>query len=99
MGLLSSMLSDARFGSEIAETYFQADTPQNVGHLFGVLPISSFEDFAHYKQRIGKAIHDLKSVKKRPGVEEIYLPGEREYLLLQERRRTASRSAPRCSRI
>ncbi len=94
VGLLSSMLSDARFGSEIGETYYQADTPQNVGHLFGVLPISSFEDFAHYKQRIGKAIRDLKSVKKIPGVEEIYLPGEREYLLLQERHRTGIPLSP-----
>ena len=88
VGLLSSMLSDVDLGSEIGETYFQAGTSQNVGHLFGVLPISSFEDFAHYKRRIGKAIHDLKSVKQAQGVEEIYLPGEREYSLLQERRRT-----------
>lgn len=94
VGLLSSMLSDARFGSEIGETYFQAGTPQNVGHLFGVLPISSFEDFAHYRQRIGKAIHDLKSVRKASDVEEIYLPGEREYLLLQERRRTGIPLSP-----
>jgi LDH2 family malate/lactate/ureidoglycolate dehydrogenase len=87
VGLLSSMLSDASFGSEIGQSYFQVDTPQNVGHLFGVLPISCFEDFEHYKQRIRKAIHDLKNVKKAPGVDEIYLPGEREYLLLQQRRR------------
>jgi LDH2 family malate/lactate/ureidoglycolate dehydrogenase len=87
VGLLCTMLSDASFGSDVGDTYNRMDAPQNVGHLFGVLPISAFEDIAHYKQRIRKAINDIKNVKKAPGVEEIYLPGEREYLLLQERRR------------
>jgi len=87
VGLLCTMLSDASFGTEIGQLHKQTDIPQNVGHLFGVLPISAFEDIGHYKQRIGKAIQDLQSVKKAPGVEQIYLPGEREYLLLQERRR------------
>ena len=87
IGLLSSMLSGAHFGSEIGQLYTQYDRAPNIGHMFGVLPISSFEDVAHYKQRIGKAIEDLQSVRKAPGVERIYLPGEREYLLLQERRR------------
>lgn len=87
VGLLSTMLSGAAFGSEIGQVHWQINSPANVGHLFGVLPISSFEDIGHYKQRIGKAIAEVQNVKKAPGVERIFLPGEREYLLLQERRR------------
>jgi len=87
IGLLSTMLSGANFGSEIGQLHWQTQKAPNVGHLFGVVPISSFEDVAHYKQRIGKAIEDVRNVKKAPGVERIFLPGEREYLLLQERRR------------
>jgi LDH2 family malate/lactate/ureidoglycolate dehydrogenase len=86
VGLLSTMLSGAAFGSEIGQVHWQTDTAANVGHLFGVIPISSFEDIARYKQRIGKAIEDIQNVKKAPGVERIFLPGEREYLLMQERR-------------
>jgi LDH2 family malate/lactate/ureidoglycolate dehydrogenase len=87
VGLLCTMLSGAYFGSEIAGLHQQTDTAQNIGHLFGVLPINSFEDIATYKQRMGKAIDDIKNVKKAPGVERIYLPGEREYLMKQERMR------------
>jgi LDH2 family malate/lactate/ureidoglycolate dehydrogenase len=87
VGLLCTMLSGASFGSEIGQSHLQTDVPQNVGHLFGVLPISAFEDIGHYKQRMRKAIQELQSVKKASGVEQIYLPGEREYLLLQQRRR------------
>jgi LDH2 family malate/lactate/ureidoglycolate dehydrogenase len=87
VGLLSTMLSGAAFGSEIGQVHFQTEKAPNVGHLFGVLPISSFEDIGRYKQRMRKAIEDVQNVKKAPGVERIFLPGEREYLLLQERRR------------
>jgi LDH2 family malate/lactate/ureidoglycolate dehydrogenase len=87
IGLLSTMLSGAYFGSEVTHMYEQTTTPQNVGHLFGVLPISAFEDLDHYYARMSKAIADLHGTKKAPGVERIYLPGEREHLALINRRR------------
>jgi LDH2 family malate/lactate/ureidoglycolate dehydrogenase len=87
IGLLSTMLSGAYFGSEVTHMYEQTTTPQNVGHLFGVLPISAFEDLDHYYDRMSKAIADIHGTKKAPGVERIYLPGEREHLALVARRR------------
>jgi LDH2 family malate/lactate/ureidoglycolate dehydrogenase len=83
VALLSTMLSGAFFGSEVRHMYEQTATVQNVGHLFGVLPVASFEEIGHYRQRIAKAFQDIKGVKKAGGVEEIYLPGEREYLSRQ----------------
>ncbi|WGF87577.1 Ldh family oxidoreductase [Marinivivus vitaminiproducens] len=80
VGLLSTMLSDAYFGSEVTHMYEDTVTPQNVGHLMGVLPIAAFEDVDRYKARMGKAIGDLAGVRKAPGVERIYMPGEREHL-------------------
>ena len=80
VALLSTMLSGAFFGSEVRHMYEDTVTPQNVGHLFGVLPVSAFEDIGQYKQRIAKAFQDIKGVKKAEGVEQIFLPGEREYL-------------------
>jgi LDH2 family malate/lactate/ureidoglycolate dehydrogenase len=87
VGMLCTMLSGAAFGSEIGQVFFQTDKAPNVGHLFGVIPIASFEDIPSYKQHMRKAIADVQNVKKAPGVDRIYLPGEREYLLSQERRR------------
>ncbi|MFC7397995.1 Ldh family oxidoreductase [Chelatococcus sp. GCM10030263] len=87
IGLLSTMLSGAAFGSEVTHMYDETTTPQNVGHLFGVLPIGAFEDVDLYRARMAKAMADIRGVKKAPGVERIYLPGEREHVALLDRRR------------
>jgi LDH2 family malate/lactate/ureidoglycolate dehydrogenase len=82
VGLLSTMLSGAAFGSEVGHMYEKIGEAQNVGHLFGVLPIASFVDPDEYRGRIAKVFTDITSVKKAPGVDRIYLPGEREHLAL-----------------
>jgi LDH2 family malate/lactate/ureidoglycolate dehydrogenase len=87
IGLLSTMLSGAFFGSEVTHMYEDLENPQNIGHLFGVLPVAAFEDLATYKARMDKAVREMRGVKHAPGVKRIYVPGEREYLLLEERRR------------
>jgi L-2-hydroxycarboxylate dehydrogenase (NAD+) len=53
-----------------------------------VLPVHLFEDPATYRSRMDKAIREIRGVRPRPGVERVYLPGERERRLLAERRRT-----------
>ena len=87
-GLLSSMLSGAAFGSEVTHLYDDLENPQNIGHLFGVLPVNSFEELGVYRRRMDKAIAEVRGVRRAPGVERIYLPGERERLLRAERRRS-----------
>jgi LDH2 family malate/lactate/ureidoglycolate dehydrogenase len=87
-GLLSSMLSGAAFGSEVTHLYDDLENPQNVGHLFGVLPVAVFEDLALYRRRMDKAINEVRGVRRAPGVARITLPGERERLLRTERRQS-----------
>jgi LDH2 family malate/lactate/ureidoglycolate dehydrogenase len=82
VGLLSTMLSGACFGRDVGDLYEKTTTAQNSGHLFGVLPISSFDDLDAYLDRMDKGIADIRGAKKATGVERIYLPGEREYLSL-----------------
>jgi LDH2 family malate/lactate/ureidoglycolate dehydrogenase len=86
IGLLSTMLSGAFFGSEVTHMYDDFERPQNIGHLFGALPIASFEPIESYKGRMDKAIREVRNVKRSPGVERIFLPGEREYLLAEQYR-------------
>ena len=88
IGLLSTMLSGAFFGSEVTHMYDDFERPQNIGHLFAVLPIASFESVQSYQARMDKAIREVRNVKRAPGVERIYLPGEREHLLAEEYRRS-----------
>ncbi len=80
VGLLSTMLSDAFFGSEVTHLYEDFDNPQNIGHLQGALPIDLFQDMDRYNERITKAVEEMRNTKPAAGVERVYLPGEREYL-------------------
>lgn len=51
------------------------------------LPIAAFEDLAAYRRRMAKAARDVRGVRKAPGVDRVFLPGEREAVLLAERRK------------
>lgn len=82
VGLLSTMLSGAAFGRDVGDLYEKTTTAQNGGHLFGVLPVSAFDELDAYLDRMDKGIRDIRGAKKAAGVERIYLPGEREYLSL-----------------
>ena len=88
IGLLSTMLSGAAFGSEVTNMYEDMEHPQNIGHLFGVLPITCFEPIEIYKRRVDKAIREIRSVARAKDVERIYLPGEREELLAEKYRQS-----------
>lgn len=88
MGLLSTMLSGAGFGSEVTHQYEDLETPQNTGHLMIALPIAAFEDVETYLARIEKAAQEVLGVRRAAGVERIYLPGQREAELRDARRRS-----------
>jgi LDH2 family malate/lactate/ureidoglycolate dehydrogenase len=88
IGLLSTMLSGAAFGSEVTNMYEDLEHSQNIGHLFGVLPIICFESIEIYKRRMDKAIREVRNTPRARGVERIYLPGEREELLREQYRRS-----------
>ena len=94
VGLLSTMLSGGAFGSDVTHLYDDLERPQNIGHLLGVLPVASFCDVADYKNRMDRAVREVKGVKKAPGVDRIYLPGEREALAMVERREHGIPLAP-----
>ncbi len=87
VGLLSTMLCEASFGSEVTHMYDDLERPQNVGHLFAAIPITLFEDIDRYKSRMDKAIAEVRGVKRAAGVGRIYLPGEREHLSFHACRR------------
>jgi LDH2 family malate/lactate/ureidoglycolate dehydrogenase len=57
--------------------YKNFDRKQDVGHFFCLLDIEAFMDVSEFKQRIDEMIDRIKSCRKRPGVEEILVPGER----------------------
>ena len=75
--VFSSVLSGAAIGPEIGSMYKDLDRKQDVGHFFCLLNISAFIDFKEFIQRIDRTIDNIKACRKRQGVEEILVPGER----------------------
>src|SRR5918993_5231739 len=75
--VLSGVLSGSAVGPGIGSMYKNLDRKQDVGHFFCLLDIEAFIDVAEFKQRIDEMIDRIKSCRKRPGVEEILVPGER----------------------
>jgi LDH2 family malate/lactate/ureidoglycolate dehydrogenase len=77
--VFSGVLSGAAVGSAIGSMYKNMDRKQDVGHFFCLLDISAFMDVAEFKQRIDTTIDEIKSCRKRPGISEVLVPGERSY--------------------
>lgn len=75
----SSVLSGAAVGPAIGSMYKNMDRKQDVGHFFCLLDIAAFMDAAEFKRRMDKVIDNIKNCRKRPGVAEILVPGERSH--------------------
>jgi len=82
--VFSSVLSGAAVGAGIGSMYKNMDRRQDVGHFFFLLDIAAFMDVAEFKQRLDKAIDEIKGCRKRPGVAEIFVPGERSHQKAQQ---------------
>lgn len=79
----SSVLSGASIGSAIGSMYKNMERKQDVGHFFCLFDIDAFIDVPEFKSRMDDAIDQIKSCRKRSGVEEILIPGERSHRIAQ----------------
>ena len=75
--VFSSVLSGAAIGPDIGSMYKDLDRKQDVGHFFCLFNIEAFLNLDEFKRRMDETIDRIKSSKRRPGVEEILVPGER----------------------
>lgn len=75
--VFSSILSGSAVGSSIGSMYKDLDRKQDVGHFFCLFNIAAFLDPEEFNGRMDTMIQELKANKRRPGVEEILIPGER----------------------
>lgn len=82
--MFSGVLSGAAIGPEVGSMYKDLDRSQNVGHFFLVIHIDAFMNYSQFIQRVDATIDRLKACRKRPGVEEILVPGERSSRIAKE---------------
>ena len=81
---LSGVLSGSAIGPGIGSMYKDMDRKQDVGHFFCLLDIGAFMDVGLFKERIDGMIDQIKGSRRRPGVDEILVPGEPEHRRAQE---------------
>ena len=74
--ILSGILSGAQFGPYLNNIWNDFVNPQDVGHFFAAIDISKFVGTDFFLDRIEKMATDIKSLPKKPGITEIFLPGE-----------------------
>jgi LDH2 family malate/lactate/ureidoglycolate dehydrogenase len=75
--LFSGVLSGSAIGSDVGSMYKNLERKQDVGHFFCLFDIEAFMDLPQFIERIDETIDRIKASKKRLGVEEILIPGER----------------------
>ncbi|MGH2460651.1 MAG: Ldh family oxidoreductase [Chloroflexota bacterium] len=86
MGVLSSMLSGASYGTELGDLE-QGPRAGQDGHFVMAIRIAAFEDVARFKARVDRAIQQIHACQLAPGFDRLYAPGEKEFLSERENRR------------
>ena len=77
MGLLSSLLSGAGYGTESGNMVDGA-TPGRDGHFFMAINIAGFEDVDTFRKRVDGVVAEVHNSRRAPGVDRLYVPGELE---------------------
>jgi LDH2 family malate/lactate/ureidoglycolate dehydrogenase len=90
----SSGLSGAAIGPAIGSMYKNMDRKQDVGHFFCLLDIEAFMSLREFKSRMDDMIDRIKACRRRPGIEQILIPGERSWRLRQENMNAGLRIEP-----
>jgi LDH2 family malate/lactate/ureidoglycolate dehydrogenase len=85
--ILSSALQAGNFMKALLGTMDGRSVPIELGHFFIAIDVESFRPLADFKRTVGDIIRDLHSSRKAPGAGQIFVPGEKEHLAWQERRR------------
>jgi LDH2 family malate/lactate/ureidoglycolate dehydrogenase len=79
MGVLSSLLSGAAYGTELGDMYAGPRAGQD-GQFLLAINVAAFEEVGRFKARVDAAIRQIHACRRAPGVERIYAPGEKELL-------------------
>jgi LDH2 family malate/lactate/ureidoglycolate dehydrogenase len=84
--IMAGALTGAGCGPRVNSLYDDFEEPQNVGAFFQLVDIGQFADPAAFKANIDRMIEEIKSSRRAEGTEEIFLPGEIEFRMEQERK-------------
>jgi LDH2 family malate/lactate/ureidoglycolate dehydrogenase len=79
LSMLTDVMTGVLSGGGFGLVPYSNPAKQDVSHLMIAIDIEWFMPLEEFKARMDSFIIDIKSAKKRPGVEEIFVPGEIDY--------------------
>lgn len=74
MGVLSSLLAGASYGTELGNM-MDGPRPGHDGHLLMALNVASFEEPARFRDRVDGIVRQIRTSRRADGVENLYAPG------------------------
>lgn len=86
MGMFSSMLSGAAYGTELGNME-DGPTAGQDGHFLMAINVAAFEDPDRFEQRVDAAIEQVHACQTAPGVERLFVAGEPEHRRREQYRR------------
>lgn len=94
IGLLAGTLGGAAMGREVIDFNHDDDSVTNTGQAIAAIDISAFGDIANFKSRVDLLVRDFRNSSRMPGVERIFVPGERSQQTRASRTRLGIPIAP-----
>jgi LDH2 family malate/lactate/ureidoglycolate dehydrogenase len=84
---LSHALAGAAASMDVMGVQGRRAQPSNTGHFFAAYRVDAFRDVDEFKQDMDALVRTLRGCPPHPGVERVFLPGEKEHLLSLQRNR------------
>ncbi len=88
MDILSGVLTGAEFGGRVLSVMTNQERESGNGHFLMAFKVSAFMAEADFRARMDEEIARLKALPPAEGIEQVMYPGEREWKIAEERRRT-----------
>ena len=94
IGLLAGTLGGAAMGRDVIDFNHDDDSVTNTGQAIAAINIAAFGDVAVFKAAVDTLVRDFRGSARMPGVERIFVPGERSQATREERTRNGIPIAP-----
>ncbi len=79
IGLLAGTLGGAAMGRDVIDFNHDDDSVTNTGQAIAAINIAAFGDVADFKKSVDGLVRDFRNSSRMPGVERIFVPGERSH--------------------
>src|ERR1700759_271640 len=98
IGLLAGTLGGAAMGKDVIDFNQDDDSVTNTGQAICAINVAAFGDVATFKAAVDTLVRDFRSSSRMPGVERIFVPGERSHETRLARARDGIPIAPALQR-